>query len=49
MQPYNCYVWWIDNGRKGTTEEIFYNPQHPYTVGLMKSIPKIGDKENKGG
>ena len=23
----------------GTTEEIFYNPQHPYTWGLLKSIP----------
>ncbi len=32
---------------EGTTEEIFYNPQHPYTVGLMKSIPKMSDKENK--
>ncbi|MFW6029925.1 MAG: ABC transporter ATP-binding protein [Halanaerobiales bacterium] len=28
-----------------STEEIFYNPKHPYTVGLLKSIPKIGRKE----
>lgn len=24
-----------------TTEEIFANPRHPYTVGLMKSIPRL--------
>jgi len=27
-----------------TSEEIFYNPKHPYTLGLLKSIPKL----NKG-
>ncbi len=25
----------------GTTEEIFANPRHPYTVGLLKSIPRL--------
>jgi oligopeptide transport system ATP-binding protein len=30
---------------EGTVEEIFYNPKHPYTVGLLKSIPKIENKE----
>jgi oligopeptide transport system ATP-binding protein len=24
-----------------TTEEIFANPRHPYTIGLMKSIPRL--------
>lgn len=24
-----------------TTEDIFANPRHPYTVGLMKSIPRL--------
>ena len=24
----------------GTDEDIFYNPRHPYTMGLLKSIPK---------
>ena len=24
-----------------TTEEIFANPRHPYTVGLLKSIPRL--------
>ena len=25
----------------GTKEEIFANPQHPYTVGLLRSIPRL--------
>ena len=31
---------------KGTVDEIFYNPQHPYTKGLHQSIPKdvVGQK-----
>ena len=28
-------------------EDIYYNPQHPYTVGLMSSIPRIGDEREK--
>ena len=27
---------------KGTTEEIFENPAHPYTIGLMASKPVVG-------
>jgi len=26
---------------EGTTEQIFYNPKHPYTMGLIKSIPRL--------
>ncbi|MGP3779126.1 ABC transporter ATP-binding protein [Halanaerobium saccharolyticum] len=26
-------------------EELFYNPSHPYTQGLLQSIPKIGRKK----
>ena len=29
---------------KGTVADIFYNPQHPYTKGLHKSIPKATKK-----
>lgn len=29
---------------KGTVEEIFNNPAHPYTIGLMKSKPVLGKK-----
>jgi oligopeptide transport system ATP-binding protein len=31
---------------KGTTDQIFYNPKHEYTKGLLKSIPSNVD--NKG-
>ncbi|HIE44429.1 MAG TPA: ABC transporter ATP-binding protein [Candidatus Omnitrophica bacterium] len=27
-----------------TRDEIFSNPKHPYTIGLLNSIPKIGEK-----
>lgn len=26
---------------RGTVEEIFYNPQHPYTWALLRSVPKL--------
>ncbi len=26
---------------EGTAEEIFYDPKHPYTMGLLKSIPRM--------
>jgi oligopeptide transport system ATP-binding protein len=26
---------------QGTIDEIFYNPQHPYTWGLLRSIPRL--------
>ncbi|MBR1862329.1 MAG: ABC transporter ATP-binding protein [Lachnospiraceae bacterium] len=29
---------------KGTTRDIFSNPCHPYTIGLMKSKPVVGKK-----
>lgn len=31
----------------GTTDEIFYNPQHEYTKGLINSIPKLNQKEKE--
>ncbi|NLM76456.1 MAG: ABC transporter ATP-binding protein [Clostridiaceae bacterium] len=31
----------------GTVDEIFYNPQHEYTKGLLRSIPKLNEKERK--
>jgi len=30
---------------KGSVDEIFHSPQHPYTVGLMKSVPRMDSKE----
>lgn len=32
---------------KGTVQDIFYNPQHPYTKGLHKSIPKTNTKSKE--
>ena len=29
---------------KGTTEDIFHHPAHPYTIGLMRSKPVVGRK-----
>ena len=31
----------------GSTDDIFYNPQHCYTLGLLKSIPKIHEDEHE--
>ena len=31
----------------GTTDEIFYNPKHEYTKGLINSIPKLNQKEKE--
>ncbi len=31
----------------GTVDEIFYNPQHPYTWGLLSSMPSLDAKEEK--
>lgn len=30
-----------------TADEIFYNPKHPYTIGLLKSIPRLGEHKTK--
>jgi len=32
---------------KATTKEIFSNPKHPYTIGLLNSIPKLGEKKHR--
>lgn len=29
----------------GTAEEVFYDPRHPYTWGLLGSLPQLADKE----
>ncbi len=30
------------------THELFHNPHHPYTVGLLNSVPVLGKKGKKG-
>ena len=32
---------------KGTVQEIFTNPSHPYTIGLMASKPVVGKKADR--
>ncbi|SDQ36643.1 ABC transporter ATP-binding protein [Natronobacterium texcoconense] len=32
---------------KAPVEELYYDPKHPYTVGLMSSIPRIGDDRER--
>lgn len=32
---------------EGAKRDIFYNPKHPYTMGLLKSIPKISCNEKQ--
>lgn len=31
----------------GTVHDIFYNPQHPYTKGLLKSVPRLDMDRNE--
>ncbi|MGE5553995.1 MAG: ABC transporter ATP-binding protein [Betaproteobacteria bacterium] len=32
---------------QGSLREIFYHPQHPYTWGLLKSVPRLHDTEKR--
>ncbi len=29
----------------GSVQDIFYNPKHPYTWGLLSSLPQLGEKD----
>ncbi len=31
----------------GRIDDIFYNPQHPYTIGLLNSLPKINSEKHE--
>ena len=31
----------------GTTDDMFYRPQHEYTKGLLRSVPRIDEKETQ--
>ena len=30
----------------GSSEDIFGKPGHPYTIGLLKSVPQLGETKN---
>ncbi len=32
---------------KGTVEDVLFSPRHPYTKGLIRSMPKIGNRRDK--
>ncbi|WP_035898425.1 ABC transporter ATP-binding protein [Labrenzia sp. DG1229] len=32
---------------QGTVQAIFDDPQHPYTIGLMSSLPSLGERQNR--
>lgn len=32
---------------RGSIDDIFYNPKHPYTMGLLKSVPKLNAEEHE--
>jgi oligopeptide/dipeptide ABC transporter ATP-binding protein len=31
----------------GLSEDIFENPQHPYTIGLLNCVPRLGETRKK--
>jgi peptide/nickel transport system ATP-binding protein len=32
---------------EGTTKDIFGNPRHPYTIGLLKCVPRLDEEEGR--
>jgi len=32
---------------QGSCRDIFYNPRHPYTVGLLKSVPRLDEQKGR--
>jgi len=32
---------------RATAEQLFYSPKHPYTIGLLHSIPRLDGDRNK--
>ncbi|WP_254863729.1 ABC transporter ATP-binding protein [Halovivax gelatinilyticus] len=32
---------------KADVDDLYYDPKHPYTVGLMSSIPRVGDPSDR--
>jgi oligopeptide transport system ATP-binding protein len=32
---------------EGARDQIYYNPQHPYTLGLLNAVPKLTDRSDQ--
>ena len=50
MTRYASRVYVMYAGRiveSGTTEQILTNPQHPYTKGLLNSVPKLESNKDE--
>jgi oligopeptide/dipeptide ABC transporter ATP-binding protein len=43
--PENLYYVCRRIVEEGTTKDIFGNPRHPYTIGLLKCIPRLDEEE----
>ncbi len=42
------YVMYAGNiVEQGKTEELFYQPSHPYTIGLLNAIPRLDSAQNQ--
>ena len=44
MADYVVVMYAVRVIEKGTADDIFHHPAHPYTIGLMKSKPVVGKK-----
>ncbi len=45
VSDFLCVMYAGQMVEKGTVVEIFKNPSHPYTRGLMSAVPKLGDSK----
>ena len=47
VSNYVCVMYASKVVEYGTVREIFHNPKHPYTIGLLNSIPKAKNRKEK--
>jgi peptide/nickel transport system ATP-binding protein len=45
VSDFLCVMYAGQMVEKGTVEEIFKNPSHPYTRGLISAVPKLGESK----
>ncbi|GAB6059814.1 dipeptide ABC transporter ATP-binding protein [Desulfonatronum parangueonense] len=41
-----CVMYAGEQVEQGPVQDIFHSPRHPYTMGLLASIPRLGDSKN---
>ncbi|SDB25033.1 peptide/nickel transport system ATP-binding protein [Desulfonatronum thiosulfatophilum] len=42
-----CVMYAGEQVEQGPVQDIFHRPRHPYTMGLLASIPRLGDSKNE--